>query len=72
MLQKSFTSLDLNIFDTFTSLVRHLNKGDTLFGSELVKKILIFLSEVFELSQITLTEDNAEGLILEEGLDRVE
>lgn len=72
MLQKSFTSLDLNIFDTFTSLVGHLNKGDTLFGSELVKKILIFLSEIFELSQITLTEDNAKGFILEEGLDRVE
>lgn len=64
--------MNLDLFNTFTGLVGHLDKSDTLFSGDLIKDILVFLSEVFKRSQIRLREDNAKGLVLEERLDGVE
>lgn len=64
--------MELNSFDTFTSLVGHGEERNVLFRGDLGEDILVFLSEVFIGLQVGLTENNAEGLVLEKRLDGVE
>mmetsp|Transcript_24732 Transcript_24732/g.17427 ORF Transcript_24732/g.17427 Transcript_24732/m.17427 type:complete len:200 (+) Transcript_24732:897-1496(+) len=72
MIKKNIASLGLNICNTFSVDITHLNEISIGFFGEDFDGIFVFLVYITPLLQINLSQDNYKGLSLEQRFDTVE